>query len=366
MNIINKHTFLRDRQETQGRLERWQGIVNQIAETYGGAASLICQLTDTGIRPVVSSEQDMNPFPAGATFPLEAHTFCKEVISRNDAVYVGNAEEDPHWSPSPVWTEFGFASYYGLPLRWPDQELFGTICVLDQAPTHYEKPFLVWMSCFRDLVQADLEMTALQINREEFFEEIGRNVKSSAVDIIDRTEALMSSPVTDEQRADISQIQDCAESLVCLLNDAVGYTHLDGAQLGTDSAAGEASQVRVLVVDDNHINQKVAVALLSSLKFEVEVANDGKEALDAVQSTHFDIILMDVQMPIMDGLEATKKIRSLGGRLATVPIVAVTANAMTRDKYKCIEAGMNDLLPKPIEPDRFIEVVLGYTKQSVA
>ena len=127
MNVINKQIFLRDRRETLDRLDVWQRVVDQIAEIYGGAASLICQLTDTGIRPVVSSVQDSNPFAVGTTFPLEAHTFCDEVITTNDSLYVSNVEEDPNWSSSSAWREFGFCSYYGLPIKWPDGNMFGTI-----------------------------------------------------------------------------------------------------------------------------------------------------------------------------------------------------------------------------------------------
>lgn len=335
-------------------------MVDQIAESYGGAASLICQLTDKGIQPVVSSDQDTNPFPAGATFPMEAQTFCKEVIATKDAVYVSNAEKDPDWSLSPVRTEFGFSSYYGLPLRWPDdEEIFGTICVMDRVPTDYQSPFMAWMSCFRDLVEADLAKAAQQLDKSKYLADLSEDLKAPVASIVGRAESLISSSLSEEQRLDIESIQTCAETLVCLLNDVMENVKYGAASGNPDAVSTGDPVPRALVVDDNQINQKVAGALLQSLGFAFDVADDGVEALNAVQSAEFDIILMDIQMPRLDGLEATRQIRSLGGWQETVPIIAVTANAMVSDKYKCIEAGMNDLLPKPIEPGRFTECVMG-------
>ena len=105
---------------------------------------------------------------------------------------------------------------------------------------------------------------------------------------------------------------------------------------------------RVLLVDDHAINQEVACELLSKAGLVVEVASDGAEALERVLSRPYDLVLMDVQMPVMDGLTAARHIRSrLGGRL---PIVAMTASAFAEDRQSCLEAGMNDHVSKPVDP----------------
>jgi CheY-like chemotaxis protein len=116
-------------------------------------------------------------------------------------------------------------------------------------------------------------------------------------------------------------------------------------------------QVRVLLAEDNAINVLLATTLLEAVGYAVEVAVNGADAVAAVQRSRFDLILMDVHMPVMDGLEATRAIRALPGAAAEVPIVAMTANAMTSDRDACLAVGMDDFVSKPFDPDAFITVV---------
>ncbi|MDP3762359.1 MAG: response regulator [Ramlibacter sp.] len=106
---------------------------------------------------------------------------------------------------------------------------------------------------------------------------------------------------------------------------------------------------RVLLVEDNDINQMVARAVLEDAGLIVEVAENGRVALDMVQQSPFDLVFMDMQMPVMDGVTATREIRAID-RLGKLPIVAMTANAMEQDRQLCLAAGMNDSLTKPIDP----------------
>jgi PAS domain S-box-containing protein len=119
----------------------------------------------------------------------------------------------------------------------------------------------------------------------------------------------------------------------------------------------ETRRIRVLVVEDNSINQKVAVGYLEKGGHRVDVASNGLEALSAVRSLPYDVVLMDMQMPEMDGLEATRAIRALGGDRGRVVIVGLTANAMHEDREACLEAGMNDHLTKPVDRNRLLEKV---------
>ncbi len=124
----------------------------------------------------------------------------------------------------------------------------------------------------------------------------------------------------------------------------------------TQSAAQQRFAGQVLLVEDNFVNQKVAVKFLERLGCSVEVANNGAEGVAACQRTRFDIVLMDVQMPVMDGMAATRRIRELE-QSGHVPIIALTANAMSGDREKCEAAGMDGYLTKPIEVDRLRNIL---------
>lgn len=122
-------------------------------------------------------------------------------------------------------------------------------------------------------------------------------------------------------------------------------------------AGGEARALRVLVADDVAANRMVARAMLVAAGHQVDSASDGAEALAAVQREDYDIVLMDVQMPEMDGLEATRRIRALSGPQARVPILAVTASALPEQVTACREAGMDGHLAKPIDRESLLAAV---------
>jgi signal transduction histidine kinase/CheY-like chemotaxis protein len=121
--------------------------------------------------------------------------------------------------------------------------------------------------------------------------------------------------------------------------------------------------VSVLVVEDNQVNQMITTSLLTINGAQVQVADNGEQAIQMVESSHFDVILMDCQMPVMDGYEATKQIRHIQAskKLQSTPIIALTAHAFQSDRDKCLSVGMNGHLAKPVDPQKLVQAVKVWT-----
>jgi signal transduction histidine kinase/CheY-like chemotaxis protein len=135
-----------------------------------------------------------------------------------------------------------------------------------------------------------------------------------------------------------------------------------GAEINLASIRG----ARVLLVEDNDLNRDVALGLLEDAQLSLDTAENGAVAVQKISHQEYDLVLMDMQMPVMDGVTATKAIRS-NPRFRSLPIIAMTANAMDRDRQMCLEAGMNDHLAKPIDPDRLFEALLRWiTPRAIA
>ncbi len=119
----------------------------------------------------------------------------------------------------------------------------------------------------------------------------------------------------------------------------------DGYDLNNDDC-------HLLVAEDNHVNQMVAEGLLEAMGFTVQCVENGRDAITYLESTHCDLILMDCQMPVMDGFQTTRSIRARDDAFCDIPIIALTANAMQGDEQKCAEAGMDNYMSKPFDPEK--------------
>jgi hypothetical protein len=141
---------------------------------------------------------------------------------------------------------------------------------------------------------------------------------------------------------------------------------------GTQSLTGNSAETRlktefagtrILLAEDEPINQEVSLGLLEDVGLLIDLAENGAEALALAQENNYKLILMDIQMPKMNGIDATRAIRNLAN-YATTPILAMTANAFDEDRQACIEAGMDDHIGKPIDPEKLFETLYKWLSQA--
>ena len=147
-----------------------------------------------------------------------------------------------------------------------------------------------------------------------------------------------------------------------------GVTMQDGPgqpSVEPERQAADVRGARALLVEDNELNQEVAREILEEFGLIVDVAANGLVAVDTLKTQNYDVVLMDMQMPVMDGIEATRRIRQ-DTRNASLPIIAMTASVMQNDQQKCLDAGMNDYVAKPIEPDLLLRTLLKWIEPKSA
>jgi CheY-like chemotaxis protein len=120
--------------------------------------------------------------------------------------------------------------------------------------------------------------------------------------------------------------------------------------------------VKILLAEDNPVNQKVAEAILHKAGYPVHIVENGLDVVKALRSDCYNLVLMDVQMPEVDGIEATRRVREMEGDERHTPIVAMTAHAMSGDKEKCLKSGMDDYIAKPIRPSDLLDMVEKWTQ----
>jgi CheY-like chemotaxis protein len=148
--------------------------------------------------------------------------------------------------------------------------------------------------------------------------------------------------------------------LNAIIDSLTQHTHLPPLSLSTPQIPSFMNTRKILLVEDNAVNQKVADIMLKKLNCEVTLANNGKEAVTKLQPPHpFELVFMDCQMPEMDGFEATREIRKM--ETGHIPIVALTANAMEGDAQRCEAAGMDDYLSKPVKLQDFERILQRWT-----
>jgi CheY-like chemotaxis protein len=217
-----------------------------------------------------------------------------------------------------------------------------------------------------------IEQTGLtEKSKKELLVRINRDIRTPLNGIMGTVSLLADTTLSSEQREYNETIRQCGEKLISTLNielakmnggldelskasiqevmPEIGPTH-PTQKLSIDFA--KQFPLRILVAEDDRINQKMALRTLTKLGYSPDIAQNGKEVLEEVSKVNYDLILMDIQMPEMDGLEATRMIRLC---LTSQPIIiAMTANALEGDKEECLQAGMDDYISKPVHLEKLV------------
>lgn len=208
------------------------------------------------------------------------------------------------------------------------------------------------------LVIIDLRLPGM--NGDEASIEIRKSYSKEELPILMITSTELNTAIVKAQNAQINKMISKPLKQITLFNsilDTFGYDiPKEYAQKPSKPVKNELKDYRLLLVEDNPINQQVAEQILLPTGIAIDSASNGKEATRMVQETKYDIVLMDIQMPEMDGYEATAKIRNELG-MTELPIIAMTAHAMRGDKEKCLEAGMDEYIPKPIDKEHMINTL---------
>jgi PAS domain S-box-containing protein len=165
--------------------------------------------------------------------------------------------------------------------------------------------------------------------------------------------------------ARIAELYDCLATLLEPIDDDIAVAVMTENFRYTFTEAAPGERARVLVVDDNPVNQRVSLRMLEKMGHSVDVADNGVGALAALGRVRYDAVLMDCQMPEMDGFEATREIRRREGSERHTPIIAMTAGAMSGDEEKCLDAGMDAYLSKPVKVDALAAMVTKMTATSL-
>lgn len=203
----------------------------------------------------------------------------------------------------------------------------------------------------RNMIEIDSRVAQF---KAEFMSSMRHEVRTPMTGLLGMLELLLETELKDDQREFAETAFSSAHNLLEILDNI-----FDSSKIETGSIELEAKPqkqpvtkpVYVLVADDNKINQQIVNKALQLENINVDIAKDGEEALSFFTKKHYDLVLMDVHMPLVDGLEATRIIRAMDGEASRVPIIALTGSTSPHEKQQCLEAGMSAVLGKPFSVD---------------
>jgi len=222
-----------------------------------------------------------------------------------------------------------------------------------------------WTNCPYNIIILDMDMPGMDIN--DFIQHLRIDEKTSNIHVILLTSNLQDADKKSLMKNNIKQFIRKPVRQEAIYQAIIDVAKNDSDELTQSNNISEKpttftsnkpmNEISILIAEDNHINQRVAKAMLDKFDYKTTVAANGLQVLELMQDQHFDIILMDCQMPFLNGYETTAKIREDEGTRRHTTIIAMTANAMQGDRELCIKAGMDDYISKPLEISSLEEVL---------
>ena len=225
------------------------------------------------------------------------------------------------------------------------------------------------------------QRAAMAEARQEFLAEMSHELRTPLNAVIGFAELLTGEGRAPQDVEFAQRIREGGTRLLTVVNQMIALAESDGSAQAPTSLPGSPDRAtargvadgapdpagcRVLYVDDNASNRALISAMLASLGVDCETADDGRQGVEAARGGRWDLILMDIQMPVMNGVEATRAIRGSAGPESAVPIVALTANTAPQDLETYLQAGMNDCVAKPVELAKLAAAVATWARRDVA
>lgn len=265
--------FLLDTPHDLISIEKWQKTINLLAKLFDAPAGFLVQYTPNGFQVTIASEQDSNPYPAGGIIDPDANIFCRRIVETREELYVSNAKIEPCWDTNPEVRDDGFTSYLGVPVFWPDGEVFGTFCVMDYEETDYQDTYIELIHHLKDILEADLSMLGL-------YEQMQKLAITDSLSGINNRRGFL---VLAEQRIKLAKR---TESQLGLL-----YLDVDDFKLINDEhghSIGDLVLQHIARVLEACVRQSDVIGRMGGDEFVALVVIDDDNDMDAIRSRILD------------------------------------------------------------------------------